>query len=85
MTQVDNQHEDDCRSTKSLQTWLEDVRSAAIASGDNIERPGPEDGTPSEKSTPHRERVATMFAALTHNLPMDPDTRDRKQAAMWLR
>lgn len=81
---VERYNEDDCRATWRLRLWLEEIRAAATAAGVEIARPAPADPAPSEEASAAQQRVAEVFAALTRDLPPEPEDRNPEQAARWL-
>jgi predicted RecB family nuclease len=83
-TIVEGYNEDDCRSTKLLRDWLEQVRENEIKAGQKIHRPPKVDGTPKEAGVLHHKRVAELFDALTRDIPVDPGQRTQQQNALWL-
>ncbi|HXJ92150.1 MAG TPA: TM0106 family RecB-like putative nuclease [Terriglobia bacterium] len=77
-------NEDDCRATERLRHWLEGLRTQLIETGVDLPRPPAQDATPNEKVVAHQERVATLFDALTRDLPTEPAERTAEQSARWL-
>ncbi|HEY6341727.1 MAG TPA: hypothetical protein VIY49_09565 [Bryobacteraceae bacterium] len=77
-------NEDDCRATEKLRHWLETLRSRLIEAGTDVPRPVAPDATTSEALTAHQQRVASLFDALTRDLPAEPGERTADQAARWL-
>jgi uncharacterized protein len=73
-------NEDDCRSTKHLRDWLEDVRKSVIDGGKAIDRPASVDGAPSDKGVAHHKRIAELFEALTRDIPVDPRGRNQSHS-----
>jgi len=81
---VEGYNEDDCRATEQHHHWLETLRAELVAGGKVIPRPASKDAAASEQLTAQAQRVATMFATLTRDLPSEPKERTRAQAALWL-
>jgi predicted RecB family nuclease len=77
-------NEDDCRATKALRDWLEQLRSEQIDRGVNIARPIAPDPDPSEQLAERQRRVAELFSRLTADLPLDPDELSEEQRIKWL-
>jgi len=78
--QVAAYNAEDCLSTEALQRWLEQKRAEAVAAGQAIARPAPQESAPSDKVKERDQRIASLQAALTANLPA-PDARTPEQAA----
>lgn len=66
---VEDYNRDDCLSTMVLREWLEEQRTAIIASGQQISRPVHEDGAPSAKVDERQQRVTALFTKLTADIP----------------
>lgn len=81
---VEGYNEDDCRATERHRQWLENLRSELIAGGKTVARPVPTNPAPSEAVSAHAKRVASLFEALTRDLPAEPHDRSQAQAAQWL-
>jgi predicted RecB family nuclease len=75
---------EDCFSTEALQRWIEGKRAEAIAAGQPIQRPVQASSEPSEEVSKRDQRIATLRAELTADLPADPEERNPKQAARAL-
>jgi len=75
---------EDCLSTEALQRWLERKRSEAIAAGQAIARPAPAESEPSDEVSERDQRIASLQAALTGDLPANPEERTAEQAARAL-
>lgn len=82
--QVAAYNSEDCLSTEALQRWLEGKRAEAIAAAQVISRPAPADSEPSEAVSERDQRIASLQAALTGDLPADPVQRTDEQAAQAL-
>ena len=81
---VEAYNRDDCLSTRALRDWLETLRAARIAAGDDIARPVAESGKASENVT-ERERLAGDLAArLLADVPEVREERTPEQQASWL-
>ncbi|OGA65445.1 MAG: hypothetical protein A3G81_12490 [Betaproteobacteria bacterium RIFCSPLOWO2_12_FULL_65_14] len=74
---------EDCLSTEALQKWLERKRSEALAAGQAIARPAPAESEPSDEVSERDQRIASLQAALTGDLPDSPE-RTAEQAARAL-
>jgi uncharacterized protein len=81
---VEGYNRDDCLSALHLRDWLEGLRAGAIEAGASIPRPTLKDGAASKKVSERAERVETLVAALTADMPTEPDARDENQQARWL-
>jgi len=77
-------NEDDCRSASALRDWLEQLRADAIASGADIPRPEPGDGSPYEKITDWLLRIRPLIEKLTEGVPADPAERSADQHGRWI-
>jgi predicted RecB family nuclease len=75
---------DDCFSTLSLRSWLEQVRLEQESAGCLLARPLPSDGAPSETLTDRQLQTAILAKALTGNLPVDANMRHEEESARWL-
>ena len=75
---------DDCFSTRSLRDWLERERLQLENVGHHLTRPVPTDDAPAEAVSERQQRSAVLAAALTRNIPVDPELRSGDQAACWL-
>lgn len=77
-------NEDDCVSTEKLRDWLETIRADLIVNVTDIARPEPGKEEPSEELTEHEKRVAALVERLTHDVPIDPDERNKEQQGRWI-
>ena len=75
---------EDCFSTEALQRWIEGKRAEAIAAGQQIQRPVQASSEPSEEVSKRDQRIATLRAELTADLPANPEERNPEQAARAL-
>lgn len=75
---------DDCASTESLRSWLEQMRSARIAAGHEIPRPQPKESEPSPELDERQQKTAALAAALVEGIPADEKLRNSEQRARWL-
>jgi len=75
---------EDCFSTEALQRWIESKRAEAIAAGQPIQRPAQASSDPSEEVSKRDQRIATLRAELTADLPANPEERNPEQAARAL-
>lgn len=75
---------DDCISTLELRKWLEHIRLALLKAGQTIDRPSPEDGTPSEEISEQQEKINALIARLVADVPADADQRSMEQHARWI-
>lgn len=71
---VEGYNRDDVRSTWALRAWLEARRDEAIARGDDVPRPVPESGAPSEQVGAREQRVEELRARLLQLAATGPDT-----------
>ncbi|MCJ7795553.1 MAG: TM0106 family RecB-like putative nuclease [Thermoleophilia bacterium] len=75
---------DDCVSTLRLRDWLEGLRAGLVDAGEEIGRPQPSSGEPSEKVDERQQRVAALEEALAGDVPFDRSERTPEQHARWL-
>ncbi len=75
---------EDCLSTEALQRWVEGKRSEAIAAGQEIARPAAAESEPSDQVNERDQRIGSLQAALTSDLPANPAERTPEQAAQAL-
>lgn len=75
---------DDCFATSSLRNWLEELRSARVADGQDIPRPEPGQDGPSEELSEQQQRVLALIEALTHDVAIDPEERSQEEQARWV-
>src|SRR5215472_1783173 len=75
---------DDCFSTHSLREWLECERLQLENAGQNLTRPARSDDAPTEAVSERQQRSAALAAALTRNIPPEPELRSAEQAACSL-
>ncbi len=71
---VEGYNRDDVRSTWALRAWLEARRDEAIARGDEVPRPVPESGAPSEQVGEREQRVEELRARLLQLAATRPDS-----------
>ena len=81
---VESYNRDDCVSTQFLRDWLEELRSQLIVRGEQIDRPGGDDGVASENVTAWLEKINPLIERLTADVPVDPEERDEEQHARWI-
>ncbi len=81
---VERYNRDDCLSTYHLRDWLERVREEAIEAGDEVPRPEPQGGAPSEKLTQWQQQIRPIQEQLHAGLPDDPAEQDDEQRARWI-
>jgi predicted RecB family nuclease len=81
---VEDYNRDDCLSTMALRDWLEEQRTATVASGQQVSRPVHEDGAPSAKVDERQQRVAALYGELTSDIPVLRDDWTEEQAARSL-
>jgi uncharacterized protein len=81
---VEAYNRDDCTSTHALRTWLEGIRAALINRGEDIPRPAPGDGEPSEAVSDRQQRVEELSQRLMADVPADREVRTEDQQARWL-
>jgi len=81
---LEGYNEDDCRSTASLQYWLESERKKLVDSGVVIGRPEGGDGAPSEELDERQKRVRALVMDLTADVPTETSARSSEQQARWM-
>jgi uncharacterized protein len=81
---VQGYNRDDCLSTWRLRDWLEGLRSALIAKGAAIDRPGAIDGEPSEDVSEWQKKIDDLMRRLTADVPIDPAERNAEQQGRWI-
>jgi predicted RecB family nuclease len=81
---VQGYNEDDCRSTEALRDWLETVRAEAVASGEDVPRPIPQDGDPSAAVSALQQEAAVLRARLLEGLSAAASTPSHPEHARWL-
>lgn len=75
---------DDCRAAAGLRDWLEKLRGDLVASGTDVPRPEPGDGSPNEKVSDWLALIGPLFDKLTADVPADPEVRNDDQQARWI-
>ncbi len=75
---------EDCLSARELRGWLENLRSSLIEVGQQIERPAPGDGSPSENTAEWLSKITPLMEALTAGVPADPLERSPAQHSRWI-
>ncbi len=83
-TLVQGYNREDCEATEALQRWLEERRAELIENGEEIPRPDPEQGDPSEGKQEQHERIQEVVDLLRAQLPEDRDGWDLEQGAVGL-
>ena len=81
---VQGYNADDCRSTEGLRHWLETLRDEAIAAGEQVPRPAPEDGDPSAAVSALQQEVAALRARLLDGLAPEAHDPVHPDHARWL-
>lgn len=81
---VEQYNRDDCVSTWRLRGWLEGVRAERIARGDDLPRPEPKPGDPSEALDERTQRLQALMEVLTCDVPEEPAERNAEQHGRWL-
>ncbi|MCI0724533.1 MAG: TM0106 family RecB-like putative nuclease [Acidobacteria bacterium] len=81
---VETYNADDCFSTRSLRTWLENRRRELVEAGEKIARPVISAGVAPETVDERQQRVASLVAELTEDIPLDPKQRTECEAAQRL-
>ena len=81
---VEGYNRDDCFSTLHLRDWLEEIRSALVAEGKNIERPVPSDAQASDSLTERQEMIAELADRIAGDVPVGEENRDVQQQTRWI-
>lgn len=82
---IEGYNRDDCLSTLRLRDWLEKLREElASREGRPAPRPATESPEPGEDASEERERLRTLEADLTGDVPADHEARSPDQQARWL-
>ena len=74
---------EDCESTHSLRSWLEDRRDELLSGGHEVERPELLDGDASDAAQERQGELADVFNALTDGLPEDRDAWSEIETGQW--
>ncbi len=77
-------NEDDCRSASTLRDWLEALRAKLIRDGQDVPRPQPGDGAPTERITDWLAKINPLIERLTADVPADPEQRSEEHQARWI-
>lgn len=77
-------NKDDCISTEYLRNWLECERAKLISAGNDIPRPVPLTGTPTERISEHQERIKPLYEALLKDVPVEKGKRGEEENAKWI-
>ena len=75
---------DDCLSARALREWLETLRAAAIARGEDVPRPVAEFGEPNPEIGERERRAHQLAMRLLEGVPDDPEARSEEEKARWL-
>ena len=75
---------DDCRSTQSLQGWLETLRDELVTAGQDLPRPDAKPGDASAKASALDQEVVALREELLKDLPPEACDRDHPQYPIWL-
>ncbi len=81
---VERYNREDCVSAAKLRDWLETLRAQAVANGEEIPRPVPESGDPTESVAERERKTTEMMEVLLEGIPDDPAHRTQEQQALWL-
>ncbi len=81
---VEGYNFDDCASTAALRDWLEEKRAIRIQQGQQVPRPQPKEGDPSDSLSERQMEVARLAGELLRDIPADPEARNPEQTAKWL-
>lgn len=81
---VESYNRDDCVSTLRLRDWLEGQRATLIAQGNDVQRPEPGDGKPTESVAAWLALITPLVEALTVDVPVDPAERTVEQHGRWM-
>jgi predicted RecB family nuclease len=75
---------DDCRATKALRDWLENLRESRLAEGADLPRPQAKSGEATDKVSAREDRIATVADKLKEGLPDDRLTWTPDQSSRGL-
>lgn len=81
---VEKYNEDDCRATRALHVWLEELRATLVQSGREFTRPELKTGDASEEVQNLDVRSRAIFQSLTRTLPEDRSSWYDEHNARWL-
>ncbi len=81
---VEEYNKEDCYSTQSLHSWMEELRITKIGEGYSIPRPLFQRSHGCEGITAHQERIKPIYDSLMNGLPIAADERSATQQAKWL-
>jgi uncharacterized protein len=81
---VEAYNRDDCTSTHALRTWLEGIRCTLIELSEDIPRPSPGEGDPSEAVSDRQKKIDELSRRLMADVPADREARTEEQHARWL-
>jgi predicted RecB family nuclease len=81
---VETYNKDDVRSTAELRAWLESVRAALIAEGQDVPRPSAVEDQPSARVDERAQRAAAIRARLLEGVPPDRPARSSNEQARYL-
>ncbi len=81
---IEGYNQDDCRSTKTLRDWLEELRTQTEQEGVTVLRPNPKIAEPTEQVHERQARVDALVAKLKEGVPTVAEQRNEEQSARWL-
>ena len=81
---VESYNRDDCLSARQLRDWLESERARLVDEGEQVPRPTPQSGEPSETIDERRQRALFLMDKLLQDVPTERDERSDEQQSRWL-
>ena len=81
---AESYNRDDCLSAWKLRDWLESKRAELVDTGEQVPRPTPQSGEPSETIDERRQRALFLMDKLLQDVPTEREERSDEQQACWL-